>query len=354
MTEHLAPHFQTPWPPSKESEESQSPPFPGWYRDLNSFLRESFGFKVQKIPLDAGLSCPNRDGTIGSHGCIYCDSKGSGTGAAPKSISQQILDYISRPRKAKIGGYLAYFQSFTNTYAPVWKLKELYDEAVGIPGILGLCIGTRPDCLGEDVLALLGDYASKGLMIWLEMGLQSAHDETLVRIRRGHDFSTFQKAAVDAERAGLLICVHLILGLPGETREHMRETARRISSLPLHGVKLHGLYVVKGTEMERILEEGSYEPLTMEEYVDGAIDVLERIPPSWVVHRLTSDPDPRSLVSPSWMLDKRKVIDAIKARMSERGTRQGRLFAHSQRPEQEFSKTHPKFQSRYAAVTGLT
>jgi len=332
MKESLGLQSQSPWNSPRGTEETHGSPFPGWYRDLNSFLRERFGFKVQKIPLDAGLSCPNRDGTIGSHGCIYCDSKGSGTGAAPRTISQQILDYISKPRKANVGGYLAYFQSFTNTYAPISKLEELYHEALSIPGILGLCIGTRPDCLGEDVMALLRDYASRGLMIWLEMGLQSAHDETLLRIRRGHDFSTFQKAAIRAERAGLLICVHLILGLPGETREHMRETARRISSLPLHGLKLHGLYVVKGTEMERILEEGSYEPLTMEEYVDAAIDVLERIPPSWVVHRLTSDPDPRSLVSPSWMLDKGKVVHAIKARMLERGTWQGRLFPDSRGP----------------------
>lgn len=300
-------------------------PRPGWYRDLNSFLRQRFGFKVLKIPLDAGLTCPNRDGTIGSRGCIYCDSRGSGTGAAPKSISQQIREYMSKPRKGNVGGYLAYFQSFTNTYGPISKLEKLYQEALCVPGVVGLCIGTRPDCLDQDILALLQDYASRGWMIWLELGLQSAHDDTLARIRRGHDFLTFKEAAVAAERAGLMVCVHLILGLPGETRDRMRETARKVSELPLSGVKLHGLYVIEGTEMERIFREGSYNPMTMEEYVDAAIDVLERIPPHWVVHRLTSDPDPRTLISPGWMLEKRKVLDRLKARMLERHTWQGKL-----------------------------
>lgn len=297
------------------------------YRDLRGFLRERFGFRVQKIPLDAGLGCPNRDGTLGREGCIYCDQMGSGTGAWARGIGirQQIQTYLARAHRSRAGGYLAYFQAFTNTYAPLERLRDLYEEALSVPGVVGLCIGTRPDCLDEPVLELLSEYG-RSVMVWLELGLQSAHDETLRRIHRAHSFQQFQDSVERAASKGLLICAHLILGLPGETHDHIRETARRIAPLPLHGLKLHGLYVVRGTEMERMYRASLYEPWSLDAYADGACDMLERVPPHWVIHRLCSDPDPWTLVAPTWMLAKQMTLERIRARLIQRDTWQGRLY----------------------------
>jgi len=303
------------------------PSSPNRYRELSGFLRQRFGFRVRKIPLDAGLGCPNRDGKKGSQGCSYCDALGSGTGAWARGmgIKQQIQAYLSGPRRGKAGGYLAYFQSFSNTYAPMERLRALYEEAMGFPEVVGLCIGTRPDCLDEPVLDLLSEINLRS-MVLLELGLQSAHDETLRKIRRGHDFSSFQDAVERASAKGLLVCTHLILGLPGETMEHIRATARKISQLPIHGLKLHGLYVVKGTHMESLYREGLYTPWSLEQYADGVCDVLELIPEDWVIHRLCSDPDPGSLIAPEWMLQKQATLERIRLRMLERDTWQGRLF----------------------------
>lgn len=297
------------------------------YRDLAGFLRERFGFRVQKIPLDAGLGCPNRDGTLGTHGCIFCDGKGSGTGAWGRGmgVRQQIEAYLSKPHRAKARGYLAYFQAFSNTYGPVRRLKELYDEALSVRGIVGLCIGTRPDCLSEEVLGLLSEYAKK-VMVWLELGLQSAHDETLERINRGHGFREFTEAAQAASQRGLWVCAHLIVGLPGEDLEKARQTAVKIAPLPIHGLKIHGLYVVKGTVMERLHAGGSYTPLTQETYADAVCQILERVHPRLVIHRLCSDPDPETLVAPAWMLDKQGTLERIRTRLVERDTWQGKLY----------------------------
>lgn len=289
-------------------------------------MRERFGFRVQKIPLDAGLGCPNRDGKVGSQGCSYCDSLGSGTGAWGRGmgIKEQIQAYLAASRKRKPGAYLAYFQSYSNTYAPLEKLRALYQEAMQFPQVVGLCVGTRPDCLDEPVLELLSQINLRA-MVWLELGLQSAHDETLRKIRRGHDFQVFKDAVERASSRGLLVCTHLILGLPGETREHVKATARMISPLPIHGLKLHGLYVVKGTEMESLLRDGLYKPWSLEEYAEGVCDVLELIPQEWVIHRLCSDPDARTLVAPKWMLQKQATLERIRLRLLERDTWQGKL-----------------------------
>jgi radical SAM protein (TIGR01212 family) len=301
------------------------PPQQNRYRELSGFLREKFGFRVQKIPLDAGLSCPNRDGTLGFHGCVYCDQLGSGTGAWARglSITQQIQAYLDSPHRPRAGGYLAYFQSFSNTYAPLEKLRSLYQEALALPGVVGLCIGTRPDCLEEPVLELL-EQISQRAMVWLEVGLQSAHEDTLREIRRGHDFEVFKLGVERASARGLLVCTHLIIGLPGENRERVRKTARMIAPLPISGLKLHGLFVLRGTQMEELHSRGLYEPWSLEEYAEAVCDVLELIPHSWVIHRLCSDPDPSRLVAPAWMLDKQGTMERIRLRMLQRDTWQGR------------------------------
>ena len=299
------------------------------YRDFNSYLREIFGCRVQKITVDAGLNCPNRDGTISTGGCIYCNAKGSGTGASARgmSVKQQLEDgriYLSRRYKAS--KFLAYFQSFSNTYAHIEKLKELYDTALSAEGVVGLCIGTRPDCVNEDVLSLLESY-SKNYLIWIEYGLQSAHDKTLSIINRGHDFACFRQAIELTKGRNIRICAHVILGLPGETRADMLDTAQRIAESELDGVKLHLLYVVRGTRMETLYCNGKYRCLEQSEYVDLICDVLERLPENMVIQRLTGDPHPEELIAPHWALRKAQTLSLIQETLEKRDSWQGKRGA---------------------------
>lgn len=297
------------------------------YRSYNSYLRELFGERVQKIPLDAGFTCPNRDGTISRGGCIYCDPRGSGSGAMTQkreSLDEQIVKGVTWVRR-KYGAskFIAYFQSFTNTYAPVPRLRALYDRALMHEGMVGLSVGTRPDCVDEAVLELLGSYKQK-FLVWLELGLQSAHDPTLRRINRGHDVDCFDRAVSAAQAKGLNVCAHVILGLPGETREMMMETARHLRGLAPEGVKIHALYVVEGTPLAEIYARGDYKCLEQEQYVDLVLDFLERLPSTMVVQRLTGDPVPDELVAPQWVREKNKTLNLIAKRFEERDTWQGK------------------------------
>ena len=297
------------------------------FNDLNSYFRSIFGCRVQKITIDAGFSCPNRDGKISTGGCIYCNTRGSGTGAHAKgySVTDQILagkKALSRRYKAK--KFMAYFQSYTNTYAPLDDLKRLYEEALSIEGVVGLSIGTRPDCVDEPVLKLIESYAKTHLM-WIEYGLQSVHDQSLVLINRGHDFHCF-KDAVDATlNRGIKICSHVILGLPEETRSHMIETATTIAKMGIDGIKIHLLYVIKGTKLERLYRKGSYTCLKQQQYVDLVCDFLERIPKEMVIQRLTGDPHPEELVAPGWSIKKAQTLSLIKETLEKRNSWQGKF-----------------------------
>jgi len=295
------------------------------YNDLNSHLRSLFGCRVQKITIDAGLSCPNRDGTISTDGCVYCNVKGSGSGAHARglSITEQLLQgktALSRRYKAK--KFIAYFQSFSNTYAPLPKLKRLYEEALAVEDVIGLSIGTRPDCISPSLLELLEGYAQSHL-IWVEYGLQSAHDRTLALINRGHDFMCFQKAVEATQSRGLKICAHIILGLPNETRDHMLKTAEILSGMSIDGIKLHLLYVVKGTQLAQQYRQGRYDCLQQSEYVDLVCDFLERIPQRVVIQRLTGDPHPEELVAPLWSTRKNETLAMIGDTLERRDTWQG-------------------------------
>ena len=299
------------------------------YNDLNSYLRKIFGCRVQKITVDAGLTCPNRDGSLGTGGCIYCNPHGSGTGAYKKGVSirKQLLEgkkALSKRYKAK--KFIAYFQSYSNTYASIDKLKQMYDEAVSIEDVVGLSIGTRPDCIDPDRLSLIEHYA-RNYLVWIEYGLQSAVDETLTFINRGHDVDCFVKAVQDTKNRGIKICVHVILGLPHEDRTHILQTAKMLADLGIDGVKLHLLYVVKGTPMETLYREGKYRCLEQQEYVDLVCDFLERIPPNMVIQRLTGDPHRQELLAPAWSLQKAETLALIKDTFEKRGTRQGQLIA---------------------------
>jgi hypothetical protein len=298
------------------------------YYDLNSYLRNIFGCRVQKISLDAGLTCPNRDGRISTGGCIYCNSRGSGTGASSQglSITEQIMrgkEFLKKRYKAQ--KFIAYFQSFSNTYGPYEKLKGLYEEALAIDDIVGLSIGTRPDCADESVLTLLESYA-KDYLVWIEYGLQSIHDRTLAAINRGHDVKCF-KGAVDKTRGrGIKICAHVILGLPLEDRHDMLATAKAVAAMGIDGIKIHLLYVVKGTRMEELYLEGKCRCLEQEEYVNLVCDFLELLPPDMVIQRLTGDPHPHELVAPEWSLRKNETLSRIKEILTERESWQGKRF----------------------------
>ena len=302
------------------------------YRDYNTYLRDIFGERVQKISLDAGFSCPNRDGTISDTGCIFCDSRGSGSGAMIKrglSIDEQIMEGLrSAVKRYKARKFIAYFQSFTNTYAPLPRLRELYTRALDHEGMVGLSIGTRPDCVDKDILALISSF-KRDYLVWIEFGLQSAHDITLSRINRGHDVACFEKGVMMAMEYGLNICAHVIIGLPGEDREMMMETARYISGLPIAGVKIHCLYVTRGTPLAAFYEEGEYDCLTREEYVECVVDFLELLPPDMVIQRLTGDPLREDLIAPSWALKKTENIRLINRRLEERDTWQGKRYLKS-------------------------
>ncbi len=298
------------------------------YYDFNTFLRQHFGCRVQKISLDAGLSCPNRDGTKGTGGCIYCNPLGSGTGAWARglSISEQILqakDFLRRRYKAK--KFIAYFQSFCNTYGPYEKLKALYEEALSHQDIVGLAIGTRPDCVNERILSLLASYTST-YQVWIEYGLQSIHNRTLRLINRGHSYEDFLRTIEMTQRYPLLICVHIILGLPEETKEDMLATVKALSTLPIHGIKFHHLYVVKGTKMAEMYLKGQYTPLSQDEYIDILIEALEQLPSQVVIQRLMGDPRKDELLAPEWSLHKRETLNLIEKRLKERNTWQGRRF----------------------------
>ncbi|MGE5259222.1 MAG: TIGR01212 family radical SAM protein [Hyphomicrobiales bacterium] len=298
------------------------------YNDLGSYLRRLFGCRVQKITLDAGLGCPNRDGTIGTGGCIYCNLRGSGTGAYArgKSITAQLqAGKVAMARRYAAKKFIAYFQSFSNTYAPIERLKALYDEALAVEDVVGLFIGTRPDCVSEPVLELLQDYARRSL-VWVEYGLQSARDATLAFINRGHDAACFLKALKDTHRYGIKVCAHVILGLPGETVREARLTAQTLADAGVDGVKLHNLYVVRGTRLETLFRTGEYRCPERLDYVGQLIEVLEHLPRQVVIQRLTGDPHPEELVAPQWSLDKTATLKTIREELDRRNTWQGRLY----------------------------
>jgi uncharacterized protein len=297
------------------------------YNDLNTFLRRKFGCRVQKIAVDAGFTCPNRDGTIARGGCIYCNTSGSGTGAWARGMSIREQLETAQPwlrKRYRAKKFIAYFQSFSNTYAPVETLESRYREALAVPDVVGISIGTRPDCVDNDVLTLIQGF-TPAYMVWVEYGLQSIHDSTLQRIHRGHNFRCFEKAVAQTRQKGILTCAHVILGLPGEDRRKMLATADALAAMGIDGIKIHSLYVVKGSGMEPLYRSGGYRCLTRNEYVDLVCAFLERLPPNVVVQRLTGDPHPGELAAPAWAMDK-KVLQQIRQQLLERDTWQGKRY----------------------------
>jgi hypothetical protein len=295
------------------------------YYDLKSFWRNRFGSRVYKLQIDAGFTCPNRDGTVSTGGCIYCDGRGSRlrqAGPLP-SVSEQIRkgkEYYTTHRNA--GKFIAYFQTFTNTYGPLDKLRALYEEALAEDDVVGLSVGTRPDCIPDDVIDLFQGYA-KHSHVWLELGLQSIHNRTLQCINRGHSAETYINAVHRASGKNIHICTHIIVGLPGETQENMLETARVIATLPIQGIKIHLLLALKGTVMGDLYEQAKITLLSKEEYITTVCDMLEILPPDMVIQRLTADGYRDIFLAPQWAVNKMEVLNAIDRELERRNTFQG-------------------------------
>jgi hypothetical protein len=284
-------------------------------------MLKRYGERVHKIALDAAFTCPNRDGTKGSGGCTFCNNVSfSPNGRRPKPLREQLDAGRSVIRK-RTGArkYLAYFQAYTNTYGALERLAGLYEEALAEPDVIGLSVGTRPDCVPEGVLDLLAGYQERGYEIWLELGLQSAFDETLQRVNRGHGFAEYADAVKRARRRGIKLCTHLIAGLPGETARHCHETLRRVLELETQGLKLHPLHVVKGTQLANAWRRGEYQPLTLDAYVEIAADLVESSPDDVVWHRLTGTAPREILLAPKWCAQKWRVLNAIAQALHRRG-----------------------------------
>jgi radical SAM protein (TIGR01212 family) len=295
------------------------------YYTFNQFLKEKFGFKVRKISLNAGFTCPNRDGKVGYGGCIYCYNPGfvPSTSLSFKTICQQIQDGKSQLKKHGFKGkFLAYFQAYTNTYGPVSTLKKLYDEAIKDEEIVGLSISTRPDCVSDEVISLLEEYAKK-IHIWVEYGLQSANDITLKSINRGHNFAQFVDAVKRTQNRGIYICAHIILGLPGENFTQMYETVKIISDLKLDGIKIHHLQIVKDTLLEELYLKGEVNVFSLEEYIHIVCNIIEFLSPDIVIHRFMGDIREEFLVAPKWDKKKTEIIAMIEKELKNRGSYQG-------------------------------
>lgn len=298
------------------------------YYSLHAMLQERFHEKIYKLSLNGGMTCPNRDGTLGTRGCIFCSAGGSGDFAADRllSVTKQIEQQKALiAKKRPVHKFIAYFQAYTNTYAPVPYLEKLFREAICHPDIVALSIGTRPDCLGDDVLDLL-DRLNRIKPVWVELGLQTIHEDTARYIRRGYALDCFEKAVKDLRARSLEVIVHTILGLPGEDRERTLQTIRYLNGQPIQGIKLQLLHVLKGTDLALDYERGLFETLTMESYLTLLIACLERLSPDIVVHRLTGDGPKDLLIAPVWSSAKRTVLNELHRRMKLENTWQGRLY----------------------------
>ena len=305
------------------------------FHSFNRTLREVFDARVYKIGLRLDFTCPNRDGTVAVGGCIYCNNAShTPLDYRPRtSITEQLekgAQAIHKRHKAE--KFIAYFQSYTNTYDSPGKLEKLYREALDFPGVVGLAIATRPDCLPDDTLDLIGAL-SRQTYLWLELGLESMYDRTLAWVNRGHDLNAYIDSVERTKERNLRVCTHLILGFPGESREEMLATAHLLNRLEIDGIKLHNLHVIKGTALEKLYLQGQVPLFSRDEYVALVVDFLERLNPNIVVHRLSGETYRAITVAPDWSVDKIGVHNAIYNALESRDTWQGRLFTRSDKSD---------------------
>lgn len=298
------------------------------YHSFDYMLKERFDGKVYKVALNGGMTCPNRDGTLGSRGCIFCSAGGSGDFAGDKrdTITQQIEKQAARIReKRRANSFIAYFQAYTNTYAPVGYLRKIFTEAILNPDVAALSIGTRPDCLGEDILDLLSEL-NQIKPVWVELGLQTIHEKTAAYIRRGYPLSCFEEAVHNLRSRGLEVIVHTILGLPGESDDDILQTMEYLNQMDIQGIKLQLLHVLKGTDLADDYLAGKFSVYTMEEYLDLVLKCLEHLSPDIVIHRLTGDGPKDLLIAPLWSSAKKTVLNTLHHECKVRDVYQGKLY----------------------------
>ncbi|WP_191566948.1 TIGR01212 family radical SAM protein [Metabacillus idriensis] len=302
------------------------------YHTWNYHLRNEFGHKVFKIALDGGFDCPNRDGTVARGGCTFCSAAGSGDFAGNRAedlVSQFSTIKGKMHEKWKNGKYMAYFQAYTNTHAPVEVLREKFESVLNLEGVVGLSIATRPDCLPDDVVEYLAEL-NKRTYLWVELGLQTVHERTALLINRAHDFECYTEGVKKLRKHGIRVCSHIINGLPLENHEMMMETARAVSKLDVQGIKIHLLHLLKGTPMVKQYEKGKLEFLTKADYVKLVCDQLEILPPEMIVHRITGDGPIDLMIGPMWSVNKWDVLNSIDAELKQRGSYQGKYYKKEQ------------------------
>lgn len=299
------------------------------YYSLDAYLKETFGEKVYKLSLDGGMTCPNRDGTCGERGCIFCSAGGSGdfAGDRHKSITEQIREQKALLQtKRPVHKFIAYFQAYTNTYAPVEYLEKIFREAIADEEVVVLSIGTRPDCLDEDILTMLEEL-NRIKPVWTELGLQTMHEKTAEYIRRGYPLLCFERATEELDRRKIPVIVHTILGLPGEGSEEVFQTMEYLNDQPISGIKLQLLHVLSDTDLAADYEAGKFEVLNQDEYLSLVIGCLQRLRPDLVIHRVTGDGPGELLIAPKWSQAKRTVLNELHHRMKEENARQGQLWS---------------------------
>lgn len=300
------------------------------YHSLDFELKRRFGRKVYKLALDGGMTCPNRDGTLGTGGCVFCSGGGSGDFAVPRGVYRDVWQQIEAAREkvaGKIGEdglFVAYFQSYTNTYAPVEYLEPLFSRALDHPQVAALSVGTRPDCVPEEVVELLGRL-NRRKPVWVELGLQTIHEDTARMIRRGYELPVFADAFERLRAAGMTVIVHVILGLPGETREMMLETVDYLGRLPVDGIKLQLLHILEGTKLASMYREAPFPVMSLDEYTDLIVECVGSLPPSVVIHRISGDGPKSLLIEPKWSGNKRLVLNTIMGKLRENGVYQGKF-----------------------------
>ena len=298
------------------------------YYKFSEYLRERFDCRVHKVSIDAGFSCPNKDGKLSKDGCIYCDNRAfSFNTRLPSRLIETQIEEGANFGKRRYGAekFIVYFQAFTNTYAPIDVLRQKYNIVRKFKDIVGISIGTRPDCVNEEILDLIQSYSSD-YEVWLEYGLQSIHEKSLKFINRRHSYEDFLKAVELTKGRNIKICAHVIIALPAETKEDILATAKELGRLRLDGLKIHPLHIIKGTKLEELFKKKLYEPLELDEYVGIVTEFLEYLSPQTVIQRLSADCPQELLVSPLWIGEKNKVLKKIEDTLSEEGRFQGRLF----------------------------
>ena len=307
------------------------------YHTLNHFLRNKFGDKVFKISLDAGFTCPNRDGRVSTGGCVFCSSRGSGdfAGTAHDLVEQFHEVKGMMNKKWKAGRYIAYFQAYTNTYADVETLRERYYSILNMEDVVGIAVATRPDCLPIDVLELLGEINAR-TYLWVELGLQTMHESTAKLINRGYGLDAYIASVIELKKRNIEVVTHGILGLPGENKQKMLRTVDFIANTGTQGIKLHLLHLLKDTRLVEMHQRGEFQLMSMEDYVETVVDCIERIPESMVIHRITGDGPRDTLIGPKWSLKKFEVINGIEHLMMDRDTWQGKMYTPNKDIENMF------------------